>query len=302
MMSGRLVVNADDLGVSRGATLGVLEAHQKGIVTSASLAVTTPFYQHAVDSCVRSSPALGIGLHFTLTSGRPVSDASRVPLLVDGNGLFRWRFTSLLRAMAGGKSPALAEQIEIELEAQLARLASDGIRPDHIDGERHVHLIPGILDLVVAAAQRHRVPFVRAGADIGPRFLRVEHMPGVALRGGVLKSMLLSHLARKARARLGSTVVSADYVASYLHTGRMDLIVARLLSMPPESGVTEIMVHPGIPEESRGIELGNRDVERYLMSEDRRRELHACLEARERRDGLLLTNFTQLAAEATAAT
>ena len=301
-MSGRVVVNADDLGVSRGATLGILAAHQKGIVTSASLAVTTPFYQHAVDSCVRTCPALGIGLHFTLTAGKPVSDATRVPLLVYGTGFFRWRFTSLFRAMAGGKFPALADQIEIELDAQLARLVTDGIPPDHIDGERHVHLIPGIFEQVVAAAQRHGVKFVRAGADVGRRFLRLEHMPGVVLRGGLVKSLLLSKLARRARTHLGRSVLTADYAASYLYTGRMDLIVGSVLSAPPESGVTEIMVHPGIPEESRGIELGNRALERYLVSRDRRRELDACLAARSEQTALRLTNFTQLASAAGTAT
>ena len=48
-MTGLMVVNADDLGVSRGATLGILRAHREGIVTSASLAVTTPFYEHALE-------------------------------------------------------------------------------------------------------------------------------------------------------------------------------------------------------------------------------------------------------------
>ena len=60
-MTGALVVNADDLGVSRGATLGILRAHREGIVTSASLAVTTPFYEHALEHCARTSPELGIG-------------------------------------------------------------------------------------------------------------------------------------------------------------------------------------------------------------------------------------------------
>ena len=94
-MTGALVVNADDLGVSRGATLAIVKAHREGIVTSASLAVTTPFYEHALEACARTNPGLGLGLHFTLTSGSPVSPLRSVPLLVDGAGAFRWRFLPL---------------------------------------------------------------------------------------------------------------------------------------------------------------------------------------------------------------
>ena len=97
-----LVVNADDLGVSRGANLGTVRAHREGIVTSASLAVTTPFYEHAVETCVRACPDLGIGLHFTLTSGRPVSPPERVPLLIDRAGFFCWRFLPLLARLGPG--------------------------------------------------------------------------------------------------------------------------------------------------------------------------------------------------------
>jgi predicted glycoside hydrolase/deacetylase ChbG (UPF0249 family) len=298
--AGSIVVNADDLGVARGATLGIVEAHRNGCVTSASLTVTTPFYQHAVDSCVRPYPALGIGLHFTLTSGKPVSAPDRVPLLVDERGLFRWRFTSLFRAMAGGGNQALAAQIEIELEAQLARLLTDGIRPDHIDGERHVQLIPGIFELVVAAAQRHRVPFVRAGAEIGAEFLTGGHLARIVLTGGPVKSWLLSRLTRQAQAHLVPAVRTADSVASYLYTGRMDLIMARLLAGAPRAGITEVMVHPGIPEESGGIDLGNREIERYMMDADRRRELDACVAYRAARERLRLTTFAQLAVEGVA--
>jgi len=297
---GSIVVNADDLGVARGATLGIVEAHRNGCVTSASLTVTTPFYQHAVDSCVRACPALGVGLHFTLTSGKPVSPREGVPLLVDERGFFRWRFTSLFRAIAGAGNPALAAQIEIELEAQLVRLVSDGIRPDHIDGERHVQLIPGIFERVVAAARRHNVPFVRAGAEIGAEFLTGGHLARIVLSGGPVKSWLLSRLTRQARAHLVPPVRSADFVASYLYTGRMDLIMARLLAGTPRAGITEVMVHPGIPEESSGIDLGNREIGRYMMDTDRRRELNACIAFRSAREHMQLTTFAQLAADGAA--
>src|SRR5438093_10845043 len=113
-MAGALVVNADDLGVSRGATLGIVRAHEEGVVTRASLAATTPFYEHALTACVRACPRLGVGLHFTLTSGRPVSPAARVPLLVDGQGRLKWRFVPLLRRAGLARRKDLLAQIDVE--------------------------------------------------------------------------------------------------------------------------------------------------------------------------------------------
>jgi len=298
-MAASLVVNADDLGVSKGATLGIVRAHREGIVTSASLATAYPDYDHALDACARACPALGIGLHFTLTAGRPASPACDVPQLVGPDGHFRWRFTSLLRAASLARSAALLEQIDIELEAQIGRLRADGIAPDHVNGERHVHLIPGIFERVVAAASRHAIPFVRVGREIGTRFARFADGGGLLLRGGLAKSALLSSLSRRDRRLLPREVRSADGFASYLYSGRLDLVLKGLLAAPPPDGVTEVMVHPGIPEQSVDLKLGNRDLERYLASEDRRREMEACVAARRWTDGWRLVTFAQLARERT---
>ena len=293
-----LVVNADDLGVSRGANLGIVRAHREGVVTSASLAVTTPFYEHAVESCVRACPDLGIGLHFTLTSGRPVSPPERVPLLIDRAGFFRWRFLPLLARLGPGSPAGLLDQIELELEAQLQKMIADGVQPDHIDGERHVHLLPGVFERVASSARHHRVPFVRVGRDLGIRFLRAGYTAGLVARGGFLKWWLIGTLSRRARNAALGELRSAERVASYLYSGRLDLLLRELFSTGALPGVTEVMVHPGIPEESRSLSLGNAEHERYVASEDRRREMHACIEARQWAGAWTLTNFRRLAREA----
>ncbi len=292
-MAGLLVVNADDLGVSEGATLGIVKSHREGIVTSASIAVTTPFYRHAVEQCVRSCPDLGIGLHFTLTSGRPAAPIRRVPSLVDSDGRFRWKFLSLLGAVGAARRPQLIEEIGVELDAQLARLREDGIAPDHIDGERHVHLIPGLFELVLAAAKRNGIPYVRAGKDFGFRAFRISDSFGAVANGGVVKSGLLSALSARARGLLGESVRSPDYLASYLYTGR-PVTVQRTLETEA-SGVVELMVHPGLPALNGKLDLGNHELERYLSSEDRRRELDACLRSRTELRSWSLTNYRELA-------
>lgn len=295
MTDAWLVVNADDLGVSRGTTLGVLKAHREGVVTSASLAVTTPSYQHALSTCVRACPALGIGLHVTLTSGTPAADVARIPLLVGRDGRFRWRFTSLLAAAAVRRHPALLAQVAIEVEAQFDRLLQDGIHPDHVDGERHVHLIPGVLEIVMDVAARHGVRYLRAGRDLGTRFPASGGVLRVVANGGIIKSAVLGTFTHRARRMLPDALRSPDYVASFLYTGRADAMLPALLASAPVPGITEAMVHPAVLDAEAPVDLGNRELERYVTSRDRVRELEACIAARAQPTRWTLTTYRELA-------
>ena len=291
-MRNAIVVNADDLGVSRGATLGIVQAHLQGVVSSASLAPSGADYRYAVETVLRGCPNLGIGLHFTLSAGKPVSSPLDVPLLVDERGYFKWEFVSLFRRLGWSMKGDLLDQIEIELEAQIGQLHKDGIQPDHIDSERHVHLIPGIFDRVNLAAKRHGIPFVRAGNDFSLRLIRLAHFRPAVLRGGLVKFVLLQGLTWINR-RKNKNINSCDNFASYVFTGHLDLVLRDILEKSPD-GVTEIMVHPGVPEDSENVHLANAGLEQYLKLEDRRRELTACQQACKLTEGLNICSFSDL--------
>ena len=67
-----LIVNADDFGLTPGINRAIIEAHTRGIVTSATLMANMPAFYEAVQ-LAKVHPALGIGLHFNITQGRPVA-------------------------------------------------------------------------------------------------------------------------------------------------------------------------------------------------------------------------------------
>src|ERR687896_2728566 len=81
----QLVVNADDFGISRGVNRGIVEAHRSGLVTSASLMANLPAAEDALTRAA-TCPDLGLGLHLTLSAGRPLSPPEQLPSLVDGTG------------------------------------------------------------------------------------------------------------------------------------------------------------------------------------------------------------------------
>ena len=83
----RLIVNGDDFGMCEGVTLGILKAHRDGILCSTTMMVGMPFAAQAAQMA-KDYPNLGIGIHFTLTAGKPVSDPKDVPSLVEADGTF----------------------------------------------------------------------------------------------------------------------------------------------------------------------------------------------------------------------
>src|SRR5919112_1525178 len=117
-MSGavrQLVVNADDFGISRGVNRGIVEAHRAGLVTSASLMSNLPSAEDALTRAT-TCPDLGLGLHLTLTAGRPLTPPDRVPTLVDDDGCFHLLGTLLARLSLG---QVHADDLARELSAQV---------------------------------------------------------------------------------------------------------------------------------------------------------------------------------------
>jgi len=74
----RLVVNADDFGLSPAISRGILRAHRDGIVTSTSLLGNCADLDGA-RALLAEAPNLGVGVHLALVEGGPVADPARVP-------------------------------------------------------------------------------------------------------------------------------------------------------------------------------------------------------------------------------
>lgn len=153
----RLVVTADDLGLSAGVTEGILESHRQGVVRSTSLLVTYPASEEAA-AVARTEPGLEVGLHFDLVGGAPASDPARVPSLVGADGRFRSLGELGTRVLTLRVS---AREIAAELRAQVARMRSWGIDPLAWDSHRHVHALPQIARVVAAVAREERVRWIR---------------------------------------------------------------------------------------------------------------------------------------------
>lgn len=181
-----LVITADDLGLSAGVTKGVLEAHRRGVVRSASLIVTFPSSAEAA-ALAHEQRALDVGLHLDLVGGRPVSDPRGIPSLCGEDGRF-YALPELTRRLVTGR--VRAAEVATELRAQAALARRWGIAPLAWDSHRHVHLLPGIARVVGRLARDEGVRWLRRARAprswSGPKAtaLRVASaLAGVAFRG-----------------------------------------------------------------------------------------------------------------------
>src|SRR5476651_179454 len=135
----RLIVNADDFGLSKSVNEAVVRAHRDGILTTASLMVNEPGFDEAV-KLAKENPKLGVGLHLTLLVGHSALPPGKIPGLVDSRGEFGNNpFTGGLNYFFKGN---LREQLRAEIHVQFEKFYSTGLKLDHVNGHLHFHLHP----------------------------------------------------------------------------------------------------------------------------------------------------------------
>jgi hopanoid biosynthesis associated protein HpnK len=275
-----LIVNADDLGWTQGVNRGIAEAHRNGIVTSASLLANGKAFASAVD-LVRAMPGLGVGVHLNLSDGAPVTPREQVKKLVNEAGMLEGGPESLLLRLAR-RSLAL-DEVEREWEAQIRKARGAGIQPTHLDGHKHVHMLPGLFEIALRLAKRHGIGAVRVAHEASNLRAALssggEHHASVVMKQGV-QARGLKLLARDARGqaeRMG--IATADYFCGIAQTGEMTREgVARLLKSLPE-GTTELMCHPGYVDAELGESAtrlqGSRQAEVEILTDTGIRNLVA---------------------------
>jgi predicted glycoside hydrolase/deacetylase ChbG (UPF0249 family) len=241
-----LIVNADDLAWTSGVSRGIVESHRNGIVTSTTmLANGTAFEEGA--RLVRFLPGLGVGVHLNLSDGPPISPPGEVTSLLDEHRQFYGGPRHILMRLA--RRHLVIAEVEREWDAQISKVRAAGIEPTHLDGHKHVHMLPKLLPVALRLAKKHRIGCIRiahetsnlrvALAGQGSCSSAAVFKQGVQARG-------LKVLAADARKLVESSgIVAADHFCGIAQTGALTRQgVQKFLAALPE-GTTELMCHPG---------------------------------------------------------
>ncbi len=274
----RLIVNADDFGLTAGVNRGIAEAHTRGIVTSATLMANGRAFDDAVH-LANSLPGLSVGCHVVLIDGEPVLDARRLPSITSTSTDFR-RFRDGLqsfavRALTGRLDPG---EIEAEVSAQIRKLQSAGLSISHLDTHKHTHLFPAVLRPLLCAAHACGVRGIRN--PFGPR----KPLTPSALLGRpnlwtrYAEVRILRALASKFRAvAAGEGLVTPDGTFGIVVTGALDEKLFRAIAAIIPEGTWEFVCHPGYNDEDlKSVKTRlreSREIELHLLTMPEAREL-----------------------------
>jgi hopanoid biosynthesis associated protein HpnK len=288
----RLIVNADDFGLTEGINRGIMVVHRDGILTSTSLLANGPAFDQAI-AASQQLPQLSVGVHLNISEGRPVSPAARIPSLVNERGELYLSPLQLWMRILGRRISL--EDIHAECRAQVLKLFDAGLRPSHLDGHLHVHVLPQLSPIVIALAREFCIPNVRCPAEDLEATLPLLWKSGGAGIAAFERSAIaygVSSFAWRFREQLRMAgLVCPDAFLGLAHTGFLDTksLVALLALVP--NGTTELMCHPGSAiaqvESLRGELWRERETEVVALTAPEVKEILASL-------GIRLSNFRDL--------
>ncbi len=288
-----LIVNADDLGWTAGVNRGIAEAHRNGIVTSTSLLANGSAFADGVKSA-SELPGLGVGVHLNLSDGKPIAPAEQVKSLVNERGEFSGGPEVLLLQLTTKSLETM--EVQTEWNAQIEKVRAAGIRPTHLDGHKHVQMLPGLFGIALQLAKKHGIAAVRVSheaSSLRAALTGADGSSSVILRQGVQARglKLLARDAHEMAERAG--IASADYFCGIAQTGVLSKKgVLQLLASLPQ-GTTELMCHPGYADtdlrHSATRLQASRQSELEILTDQEIRKKIAAL-------GIRLINYEELGA------
>jgi hopanoid biosynthesis associated protein HpnK len=265
----RLIVNADDFGLTDGVNRGIAEGFRRGILTSATLMANGGAFAGAV-AAANANPELGVGCHLVLIGGRAVADRRKIPLLADSEGRLPTDLPRLVAKLARGKEAG--RQVREEFRAQVEKVRSAGIEPTHLDSHKHTHCHPRVMEALGQVAEESGILRVRRPFEqVADSLSRVQGSGAVLWKQRM--AALASHGGRLAFERAVKKYRLKAPVRFYgvTLTGRLNPEAIRGILEGLPDGTSELMCHPGYP----GPDLtatGTR------LREERSQELKALLD------------------------
>ena len=266
-----LIVNADDLAWAEGVNRGIAEAHRNGIVTSTTILANGTAFASAVE-LVKATPSIGVGVHLNLSDGKPVSPPETVPSIVNDRGEFKGGPEALLLRVA--RRNLQLNEVEIEWERQIQKVVNAGIQPTHLDGHKHVHMLPGMFEIALRLAKRNAIAAVRISHEASSLRAALssgenQNVPLVMKQG--VQARVLKLLARDAQALAEAAGIAAtDYFCGIAQTGELTVEGMKCLLQSLPEGTTEMMCHPGFMdkelEESATRLQDSRELEVELLT------------------------------------
>ena len=230
-----MIISADDFGLSIAINEAVERAHRDGLLNTASLMVAGEAAADAIHRAKRL-PGLHVGLHLVVVEGPAVLPPEQIPDLVGRNGQFPSD-----QARLGVRYffvPKIRRQLRAEIAAQYAAFEATGLRLDHANAHKHMHLHPTVGRMLLEEGRAYSLPAIRVPAEPPATMRALGARLGLADRALHRWTKVLRRQARQAG------VKTTDHVFGIAWSGHMTADRVTRLSGVLPAGVSEIYFHP----------------------------------------------------------
>lgn len=235
----RLIVNADDFGLHQAINNGIIRGHKEGFITSASLMCGGEAFGNAVAQA-KACPELGIGIHLTLVGGiKPLLPQAEARTITDANGFLASDYSVFAKNWYTGKIKK--SEIVAELRLQFEMAFKSGLNITHVDSHQHIHVLPGITDIVLNLCNEFGVKNIRMPQE--GWFWKGGYNSSAGRLIGRDGLSFCSALAKMKAKKTG--LAFPDHFFGMLAGGNLnEFLVGEIIKKIPD-GVSEIMTHPG---------------------------------------------------------
>ncbi|MGY3572280.1 carbohydrate deacetylase [Vibrio paucivorans] len=155
----KLIMNADDFGLTESVNNAIVDCFKAGIVQSTTVMMNQPGTQHAAE-LYRAGKVTNVGLHFTVTAGKPLLPAEQVASLVDENGDF------LAKSVLLKKTDVCPKEVYNELQAQYDAALKAGFKLTHIDTHHFGGIYPALKQAFIQFANTVQIPVRRVDSIV----------------------------------------------------------------------------------------------------------------------------------------
>lgn len=256
-----VIFNADDFGLTKGVNDGIIKAFNDGVLTSTTMMVNMPAFEDAV-ALAKQNPKLGVGIHLVATMGKPLLPHSEISSLVDDNGMFHKKFSTLIKNIISGKTKI--KELKAEFHAQIEKFLETGLFPTHLDSHQHIHMFPVIFNVIVELCRDFNIFKIRKPNENLSNYKLINKRQ--------FHRVILSILSCLADKKINKYKIhTPDRCNGVLHCGNMtkDTLINILIFL--KNGVTEIICHPGYNDD----ELDKLNI---WLSKQRNSELSALID------------------------
>lgn len=238
-MGKKFILNADDFGMSKEHNRAVLEGHNNGFLSSASICANGEAFSAAINDILPECPNLGLGVHLNIIEGKSLTNC---PLLTDSDNNFNKGY---LYFILNSRNKEFLKQVELEFRAQIEKILQY-TKVDHIDSHVHTHAIPKIFEIVCELASEYNIPVVRTQYEQLYFVPTLKKHLNFSYPINLIKIMLLNTFTRINKNTLKNyKLLTNDFIIGVGYTGMMnsETIEYGLRAIDSDC-IAEALIHP----------------------------------------------------------